>query len=81
VRDHIFEFAGLAAAEREAGVEVVAGEEELGCSWWAEFAGEVVQGLDWGGAGEGELGAGEGGAGRGEGWHAEVIKILDCRKI
>ena len=32
VRDHIFELAGLAAAECEAGVEVVAGEEDLGCA-------------------------------------------------
>jgi hypothetical protein len=32
VRDHIFEFAGLAAAKREARVEVVAGEEDLGCA-------------------------------------------------
>jgi hypothetical protein len=32
VRDHIFEFAGLAAAKREAGVEVIAGEEDLGCA-------------------------------------------------
>jgi hypothetical protein len=30
VRDHIFQFPGLAAAKREAGVEVVTGEEELG---------------------------------------------------
>jgi hypothetical protein len=39
-----------------------------------------LQGLDWGGAGEGELGAGERGEGRGEGWHAEMIKMLDFRE-
>ena len=36
-----------------------------------------MQGLDWGGAGEGELGAGEGCESRGEGWHAGVIKVLE----
>ena len=80
VRDHIFEFAGLAAAEREARVEVVARRKTLVVPDGLSLRERFCRG--WIGVGPGRVSWVRGREARAAGRDgiAEVIKVLDIQK-